>query len=139
MTTALEGGEGSASRPGLSLPRERPFVQEAAQGRSGQVRKISPPPGFNPRTVQSVASHYTDDATRPNSTYIQLHNYKSTIIHAFHPTSLIHFTTLHSPFFTSRHFWTFRHRLSKNPLLFLTYNYFPNPLSKNMRFTWESR
>ena len=24
MTTALEGGEGSASRPGRSLPRERP-------------------------------------------------------------------------------------------------------------------
>jgi hypothetical protein len=25
------------------------------QGRSGQVRKISPPPGFDPRTVQPVA------------------------------------------------------------------------------------
>jgi hypothetical protein len=31
-----------------------------AQGRSGRVRKISPPPGFDPRTVQSVASRYTD-------------------------------------------------------------------------------
>ena len=30
------------------------------QGRSGQVRKISPPSGFNPRTVQPVASRYTD-------------------------------------------------------------------------------
>ena len=30
------------------------------QGRSGQVRKISPPPGFDPRTVQPVASRYTD-------------------------------------------------------------------------------
>ena len=29
-------------------------------GRSGQVRKISPPPEFDPRTVQPVASHYTD-------------------------------------------------------------------------------
>ena len=28
------------------------------QGRSGRVRKISPPPGFDPRTVQSVASRY---------------------------------------------------------------------------------
>ena len=35
------------------------------QGRSGLVRKISPPPGFDPRTVQSVASRYTDYATRP--------------------------------------------------------------------------
>jgi hypothetical protein len=30
------------------------------QGRSGQVLKISPPPGFDPRTVQLVASRYTD-------------------------------------------------------------------------------
>jgi len=28
-------------------------------GRSGQVRKISPPPGFDPRTVEPVASRYT--------------------------------------------------------------------------------
>ena len=30
------------------------------QGRSGRVRKISPPPGFDSRTVQPVASLYTD-------------------------------------------------------------------------------
>ena len=30
------------------------------QGRSVRVRKISPPPGFEPRTVQPVASRYTD-------------------------------------------------------------------------------
>jgi len=35
------------------------------QGRSGQVRKISPPPGFDPRTVQPVASRYSDWATGP--------------------------------------------------------------------------
>ena len=29
------------------------------QGPSGRVRKISPPPGFNPRTVQPVTSRYT--------------------------------------------------------------------------------
>jgi len=29
-------------------------------GRSGQVRKISPPPGFDPQTVQPVASRYND-------------------------------------------------------------------------------
>jgi len=32
------------------------------QGRSGRVRKISPPPVFDPRTVQPVASRYTDCA-----------------------------------------------------------------------------
>ena len=30
------------------------------QGRAGQLRKISPPPGFDTRTVQPVASRYTD-------------------------------------------------------------------------------
>ena len=30
------------------------------QGQSGRVRKISSPPGFDPRTVHSVASRYTD-------------------------------------------------------------------------------
>ena len=35
------------------------------QGPSGRVRKISPPPAFDPRTVQLVASRYTDYDTRP--------------------------------------------------------------------------
>jgi len=30
------------------------------QGRSGRVRKFSPQPGFDPRTVQPVQSRYTD-------------------------------------------------------------------------------
>jgi len=34
-----------------------------AQGRSGRVRKIWPLREFDPRTVQPVASHYTDWAT----------------------------------------------------------------------------
>ena len=70
MTTALEGGEGSASRLGRSLPpgkTRHPFYRRLGgpQGWSGQVRKISPPPGFDPRTVQPVASRYTDWAARP--------------------------------------------------------------------------
>ena len=32
----------------------------APQGQSERARKISPPPGFDPRTVQPVASRYTD-------------------------------------------------------------------------------
>jgi hypothetical protein len=32
------------------------------QGGPGRVRKISPTPGFDPRTVQPVASRYTDYA-----------------------------------------------------------------------------
>jgi len=32
------------------------------QGQSGRVRKISPSPGFDPRTVQPIASRYTNYA-----------------------------------------------------------------------------
>ena len=72
MTTTLEGGEGSASRPGCSLPPGKtryPLYRRLGgpQGRSGQVRKISPPPGFDPRSVQPVASRYTNYAIRPTT------------------------------------------------------------------------
>jgi len=65
MTTALEGGEESASRPSRSLPPEKtqyPLYRRlgGTQGQSGQAWKISPPPGFDPRTIQPIASHYTD-------------------------------------------------------------------------------
>jgi len=48
--------EGSASRPSRSLPPGKtryPLYRRMGgpQGRSGQVRKISPPPGLDPRTV----------------------------------------------------------------------------------------
>jgi len=63
-------GEGSASLPGSSLPPGKtryPLHRRLGgrQGRSGQVRKITPPPGFDLRTVQPVASRYTDYAARP--------------------------------------------------------------------------
>jgi len=70
MTASLEMGEGSASRPGRSLPPEMtryPFYRRLCgpQSRSEQVRKIPPPPGFDPRAAQSVASRYIDYATLP--------------------------------------------------------------------------
>jgi hypothetical protein len=48
-----------------SLPPGRdptPIVHEAGwtQGRSRRVRSISPSPEFDPRTVQPVATGYTD-------------------------------------------------------------------------------
>jgi hypothetical protein len=65
MTNSTRRGEGSASRRGRSLPpgKTRYALYRrlgGSQGRSGQVRKISPPPGFDPRTAQPVASRYTD-------------------------------------------------------------------------------
>jgi hypothetical protein len=41
-------------------------------GRSGRVRKISPPPGFDPRTVQPVESRYTDRAIPAHHPQVQL-------------------------------------------------------------------
>ena len=51
MTTALEGGEGSASRPGRSLPPEKtryPLYSRLGgiHRRFGQKRKILPPTGI---------------------------------------------------------------------------------------------
>jgi len=66
---ALEEGKWSASHPGRVNPGKTRYPLYRRLGEpqswSGQVRKISPPPGFDPRTVQPVASHYTDWATRP--------------------------------------------------------------------------
>ena len=66
-TSALDGGGWSRPRPGRFTPGKDsvPIVQEAGglggpQGRSVRVQKILHPPGFDPRTVQPVASRYTD-------------------------------------------------------------------------------
>ena len=77
MTNGTRRGEGSASCPGCSLPQGNtwyPLYRRLGgpQGRSGQVRKISPPMGFDPRTVQPIASRYTDYATRPTSTPVHI-------------------------------------------------------------------
>jgi hypothetical protein len=64
LTSALEGGVWSASRPGRLYPRERPGTHctggwvgpGAGLDRCGKSR----PPGFDPRTFQSVANRSTD-------------------------------------------------------------------------------
>ena len=79
LTRGLKGGKGSASRHGRSLPPRKTRYSlyrrlGGTQGRSGQVRKISPPRGFDPRTVQPVASRYTDYATRSTTFHIHMIN-----------------------------------------------------------------
>jgi hypothetical protein len=58
------GVGGQRHAPAALLPRKTryPLYRRLGgpQGRSGRVRKISPQPGFDPRTVQPVASRYTD-------------------------------------------------------------------------------
>ena len=48
------------------------------QDRSGPVRKISPPPGFDPRTVEPVASRYTDGAIPAHGEMIE-NNFEVTV------------------------------------------------------------
>jgi hypothetical protein len=64
LTSVLDGVSGQRHAP-AALPRERPgthcigsWVGPRA-GLDGCV-KSRPPPGFDPRTVQPVASRYTD-------------------------------------------------------------------------------
>jgi hypothetical protein len=57
LTSALDGGGWSTPRPGRFTPAKDtryPLYKKMGgpQGRSGRVRKISPPPGFDPRIVQ---------------------------------------------------------------------------------------
>jgi rRNA maturation protein Nop10 len=63
LTSALDGGVWSTPHPGRFTPEKRPgtHLQELdeIQGPSGRVRNVSPPPGFDPRTVQSVATSTT--------------------------------------------------------------------------------
>jgi hypothetical protein len=64
LTSVLDG-VGCQLYALAALPPEKTRYQlyrrlGGTQGRSGRVRKISPQPEFNPRTVQSVASRYTD-------------------------------------------------------------------------------
>jgi hypothetical protein len=70
QTTKAQSGSRGIALGGLrhapaALPPGKtrcPFYTSlcGSQGRSGPVRKISPPPGFDPRTVQPVGSRYTD-------------------------------------------------------------------------------
>ena len=57
-------GVGGQHAPAALPPGKDPVP--IVQGRSGRVRKISPPPtGFDPRTVQPVGSSYTDCGIAP--------------------------------------------------------------------------
>ena len=65
LTAALDGGGWSTPRSGRFTPRKDtryPLYRSLGgpQGRSGWVRKTSPPSGFDPRNVQPVASHHAD-------------------------------------------------------------------------------
>ena len=74
LNLALDGGVGGQRRAPATLPpgeTRYPLCRRLGgpQCRSGRMRKISLPPRFDPRTVQPIASRYTDWAitTHPQS------------------------------------------------------------------------
>ena len=69
LTSALDGVGGQRHAP-VALPAGMTRYQfyrrlGGPRDRSGLERKISSPPGFDPHTVQPVASRYTDRAIAP--------------------------------------------------------------------------
>ena len=64
LTSALDGVGGQCHAPAALSPGKTWYTLYrrlgGPQGQFGRVQKISPPPGFDPRTIQSIASHYTD-------------------------------------------------------------------------------
>jgi hypothetical protein len=77
------GVGGQRHAPAALLPGKTrfPLYRELGgpQGRSGRMRKISPPPGFDPRIVQPVASRYKDGAiTAHHLPRVPTEYYKST-------------------------------------------------------------
>ena len=80
LTPALGGVGGQRHAPAV-LPRAKtryPLYRRLGepQGRSWRVRKISLPPGFDPRTVQPVASRYTDWAIQAQTLVFFLNDFK---------------------------------------------------------------
>jgi len=70
MTMALEGVRGQRHALAALYPRERPGTHCTGGWvgpRTGLDRcgKSCPPPGFDRRTAQPIASFYTDYATQP--------------------------------------------------------------------------
>ena len=67
QTTKAQMGVGDQRQAPAALPPEKtryPLYRRLGgpQGRYGRVRKISPPPGFDPQNVQPIAIRYTDCA-----------------------------------------------------------------------------
>ena len=64
LPSALDGVGGQPQAPAALPPGKTRYplyrMLGGPQGRSGRVRKISPPPGFDPQIVQPLESRYTD-------------------------------------------------------------------------------
>ena len=82
---------GQRHAPAALYPRERPGTGGWVSPRAGLDRcgKSRPQPGFNPRTVQPVASRYTDYATRPTQAHCTTHEMGTTALWARYMCSTV--------------------------------------------------
>ena len=81
LTTALYGMGGQQHAPAAFPPRESPGTRCTAgwlghRAGLGRVRKISPPPGFDPRTFQPVASRTNTEIKRTKTPQTNKQNNK---------------------------------------------------------------
>ena len=89
LTSALDRGGWSTPRPASFTPGKETQHQlykrlGGPRGRSGLVRKIRLPRGFDPRNVQPVASRYTDRAIpAQDSIFSQSNSVHSLLPYAF--------------------------------------------------------
>ena len=92
-TSVLDGVGGQHHAPAALSPGKirYPLYRKLAgsQGRSGRMQKISSPPEFDPRTVQSVASSCTDWAM-PASIYIYFFFFRTRPDWPWGPPSLLY-------------------------------------------------
>ena len=119
MTTALEGGEGSASRPAHSLlPGKTRYLLcrrlGGPQGRSGQVGKISPPTGIRspdrPARSQSLYRlRYPAHKHLVNSQ--KLHTSKNSINNIQRNAQIFQYTVLHLKSYVTHRFRFFMDNL----------------------------
>ena len=65
---------GQRQAPAVLSPELTHYPLGGLQKRSGRVKKSRPPPRFDPRTVQSVASRYTDWGIAANNSHNKLHD-----------------------------------------------------------------
>jgi hypothetical protein len=67
LTSALDGGEWSASRPGCFTPGRTPDIHwrrgghRSRFGRGGEEKNSQPLPGLEPPIIQPVAQRYTTE------------------------------------------------------------------------------
>jgi hypothetical protein len=76
MTTALEKVRVQVHLPAAKKKKKKPGIQRTT-GPIWTVAENLLPPEFDPRTVQPVASRYTDYATLPAYVKVHLLNYGS--------------------------------------------------------------